>query len=242
MDIPKEIDEIFERIFDETKPVSIFVYGSKARGDFEKESDYEVGVLYGKGKYVPRRELKKRYPSKDLNLYPFIYEDFTNYSLDTPFPKAVYIRELIETANTVRGEDVVGRMEQPEIKISDLLEVGLFHIGCAFSAVLSSRQDDWVTARAGFTKSALYGARALVILEKQKFPLKYEEIAEEALELNLEPIYKKLIKHAIGARKGGEIDPNYLYTNISFLNKVVVQKIKGELKKGDRVVLEGKLI
>ena len=50
MDIPRTINEVIDRVYSQTKPVSIFVYGSRARGDHLKDSDYEVGVLFGRGK------------------------------------------------------------------------------------------------------------------------------------------------------------------------------------------------
>ncbi|MCX6724876.1 MAG: nucleotidyltransferase domain-containing protein, partial [Candidatus Shapirobacteria bacterium] len=226
MDIPKEAEEIFDKIFKEAKPVSIFVYGSRARGDFKKDSDYEVGVLFERDKKWERRELKQLHSLNNLNLYPFVYEDFIDYSLDTPFPRAVYLRELLEGAKTVRGEKVVEGMKLPAIKVSDLLEIGTFQIAYALGAVLSSRQEDWITTSIEFTKSVLFGARILVVLETKKFPLEYGEIGEQALKLDLEFQFKDLIKHALEVRKGARVDPVQLYTNITFLNQVVLQRVK----------------
>lgn len=239
MEIPNEIQEVFDKINEQAKPISIFIYGSRARGDFKKNSDYEVGVLFNREKKWGRRELKQLHNLEGLNLYPFVYEDFIKYSLDTPFPRAVYLRELLEGAKTVVGKKVVEDMKLPAVKVSDLLEVGTFQIAYALGAVLSSRQEDWITASIEFTKSVLFGARVLVILEEKKFPLEYGEIAEHALKLELESQYKDLIRHAIEVRKGVKIDPLQLYTNITFLNQVVLQKVKDELKKGNRILLEG---
>jgi len=240
MDIPKDIENVFDKIDKQAKPVSIFVYGSRARGDYKKDSDYEVGVLFEKDKKWGRRELKQLHNLINLNLYPFVYEDFVKYSLDTPFPRAVYLRELLSGAKTARGKKVVEEMEPPAVRISDLLEVGTFQIAYALGAVLSSRQEDWITASIEFTKSVLFGARVLVILDTRKFPLEYREIAEQALKLKLEPQFKDLIRHAIKVRKGGKPDPVQLYMNITFLNQVVLQKVKDELIKGNKILLKGK--
>lgn len=242
MDIPKEVDEILNKIFQKAKPVSIFIYGSRARGDYKKDSDYEVGVLFERDKKWGRRELKQLHDLDSLNLYPFVYEDFIKYSLDTPFPRAVYLRELLSGAKTVRGKEVVENMKLPAVRMSDLLEVGTFQIAYALGAVLSSRQEDWITTSIEFTKSVLFGARVLVILETKKFPLEYGEIAEQALKLELEPQFKDLIKHAIGVREGAKVDPVQLYTNITFLNQVILQRVKDEVKKGNKILLKGKQI
>ena len=242
MDIPKDIEAIFDKIYEQAKPVSIFVYGSRARGDYKKDSDYEVGVLFERDKKWGRRELKQLHNLDNLNLYPFVYEDFIKYSLDTPFPRAVYLRELLDGAKTVRGKKIAGDMKLPAVRVSDLLEVGTFQIAYALGAVLSSRQEDWVTTSIEFTKSVLFGARVLVVLETKKFPLEYGEIVEQALKLELEPQFRDLIKHAIEVRKGAKIDPLQLYTNITFLNQVVLQRVKDKLKRDDEIFLKGKQI
>lgn len=242
MNIPKEIDKIFDKVVEKAKPVSIFIYGSRARGDFNKESDYEVGVLFKNERKWSRRELKELHNLDNLNLYPFVYEDFINYSVDTPFPTVIYLRDILMSAKTVRGKEVVEKMELPEIKISDLLERATFDMGCAFCAILSSRQNDWVTASSEFAKSVLLGARNLVALQTKKFPIQYREITEESLKLGLGTEYDDLIKHALDVRSGAKPDMVQLYTNITFLKQIVIQKIKDKLKTGDKVILSGKKV
>lgn len=242
MDIDKKVDEMLGKIYDKTKPVSIFVYGSRARSDFKKVSDYEVGILFEKDKKWSRSELQQIHELDNLNLYPFIYEDFVKYSLDTPFPRVVYLRELLSGAKTIRGKKVVEEMGLPAVKTSDLLEVAIFQIAYALGAVMSSRQNDWITTSIEFTKSALFSARVLIILETKKFPLEYGEIAKEAIKLELEPQFKGLIKHAIEVRSGTKPDLIQLYTNITFINQVVLQRVKDDLKKGNRILLNGKQI
>jgi predicted nucleotidyltransferase len=238
----KQVETEINKIYKDTKPISVFIYGSRAREDFKNNSDYEIGVLFEKEKKWGRRELKQLHTLDHLNLYPFVYENFLEYSLDTPFPRAVYLRELLEGAKTVRGEKVVEKMEPPAVTLSDLLEVGTFQIAYALGAVLSSRQNDLVTASIEFTKSVLFGARVLVILETKKFPLEYDQITQQALKLDLEPQFIDLIKHAVDVRSGANINQQYLYTNITFLNQVVLQRVRDGLKKGNKVILKGRKI
>jgi len=232
------LKQVLDKVEEQAKPKSIFLYGSRARKDFKEESDYEVGVLFERSKKWSRSELAKLHTLEGLNLYPFAYEDFVENKLDTPFPKAVYMKELVEGAKTLRGEEVIEGMKSPEIKLSDLLEAGTFQVAYALAAVLSSRQEDWITSSIEFTKSVFFGTRVLIILEKGKFPLSYDEIVKEAEELDLEEDYKSLVQHALKVRKGAKIDVGQLYTNITFLNQVILQRIKKELQEGDRIVLE----
>lgn len=238
MKLPPKVNSVINKIETQVKPISIFVYGSRTRKDFKKDSDYEIGVLFEKDKKWGRGELAQLHSVKGLNLYPFIYEDFVDFNLDTPFPKAVYMRELIQGAKTVRGKIIVEKMKAPSIRLSDLIEVVIFQLAYALAAVHSSRQGDWITASIEFTKSVFFGARALIILENKKFPLTYDEIANEAFKLDLEDKYKELIKHALEVRKGKKPDVSKLYTNISFLNQLVLQRLKQEFKKGDGIVLK----
>src|SRR3989304_4798769 len=114
----KQVDKVISKVYEETKPISIFVYGSRARNDFKKYSDYEIGVLFEKDKKWGRSELKQLHSLENLNLYPFVYEDFIKYSLDTPFPRAVYLRELMEGAKTIKGKQIVETMKPPAVLIS----------------------------------------------------------------------------------------------------------------------------
>ena len=239
MDLPIEIQKVLDKIERLAKPVSIFVYGSRARTDFENESDYEVGVLFKRDKKWGRGELAQLHSIGKLNLYPFIYEDFVKYRLDTPFPRAIYARQLIESAKSVRGIEVVEQMKLPEILPSDLLEGVLFDTGYALAAILSSRQEDWLTASQEFAKSVLYGAQVLVILEKKKFPLTYDEILSDAIGLDLDEEFNSLLSRAMDVRRGTKLDDTQLYTNVSFLNQVVYERVKTVFNRGNKAVLRG---
>ena len=80
---------------------------------------------------------------------------------------------------------------------------------------------------------------ALVILEKGKFPLSYDDIYNESQSLELDEDSKAVIQHAIDVRKGTEVKPELLYKNITFLNQVICSKIKSEFERGNKVILPG---
>lgn len=71
----QKIIEALERINKETQPLSIFVYGSRARNDFLSKSDYEIGVIYNGENRPTRVELENLYDPQLLRVYPFVYED-----------------------------------------------------------------------------------------------------------------------------------------------------------------------
>lgn len=216
----QKIIEALERIYKETQPLSIFVYGSRARNDFLSKSDYEIGVIY-KGEDRPTRaELEHLYDPKLLRVYPFVYEDLMSGNPDTPFPKQHYLLELNKFARTIVGEDILSKIT-PTLNTSDLLEVVYFELGYAVSSLLSYRAEDQVTATITFHKSVLFGARAYLYVKYGEFPGTYNEIANNFVmhSEGIEERYVNLVRSAIAVRSGEEIDKMMLYTNISFLNK-----------------------
>lgn len=237
-----EVEKALKNIFEITKPVSIFIYGSRARTDFKTTSDYEVGAIYLRAEKPRRSEIAKLHNVDGMNIYPFTMEDIENYNLDTPFPKAIYLRELIGSSKTVFGKEILEKMELPEIKLTDLLERIAFDIATAFAAYRSFKTNDQITAAINF-KSALFGVRVLEILELKKFPFTYDEIFELSKELNLSSEYQALIEHSYQVRQGEKIEEKFLFTNITFLNQVISKKIRQELEMiGDKIILPGKKI
>ena len=234
--IDKKIFLVLETIHNKTKPISIFLYGSRSRTDFKKDSDYEIGIIYDNNK-ISRSELAKMHNLKNLVIYPFLLSDLKNYDLDTPFPKAIYFKELIETGKTILGENILENMKSPKIKTVDLIERTAFDIGTAFAAVRSFRNNDLISTSINF-KSALFGARVLEILKLHKFPYTYDEIYKASQELELEKEYRELLDNAIKIRNKGKIEEKYLFKNISFLNQVVMKEVKKDYKEnGDRIIM-----
>jgi predicted nucleotidyltransferase len=234
--IDKKILLSLETIFNKTNPISIFLYGSRVRTDFKKDSDYEIGIIYNKNK-TSRNELAKMHSLKNLVIYPFLLNDIKNHKLDTPFPKAIYLKELIETGKTILGEKILEKMDAPKITTIDLIERTAFDIGSVMAAIRSFRNKDLVTTAINF-KSALFGVRVLEILKLNKFPYTYDEIYKVSRELNLENEHKELLRIAMKIRNKGKIEEKYLYKNISFLNQVVMKEVKNDyVKNGDRIIL-----
>lgn len=48
--IPDEISLALDKVVEQANPVSIFVYGSRARDDYKEYSDFEIGVLFNRDK------------------------------------------------------------------------------------------------------------------------------------------------------------------------------------------------
>ena len=206
-------------------PVSIFLYGSRARNDFLKRSDFELGILIPKKRYVKRGEIKKIINEKKFNVYPFEYEDFLRYKIDTPFQKTIYLRELILSGKTLRGKKIIENMKPPSIKVIDILQRIRFDIGVAFASVFSYRYGSKINASLEFSKSCLFGLRCMEILKLKKFPLTYGEIYNLSGKLKLEG-YEQLVTDAFGLRLGkSKFKEENLFKNISFLNKFIEPKI-----------------
>lgn len=235
--VSEDISKVLEEVMNKTSPVSVFIFGSAARNDSQKKSDFEAGVLYSRGKTWTRKQLVDLYQLPNLRIYPFISEDLQKGKIDTPFPKAVYLRELVLTGKTVQGEKIIENMPLAQISLLDLLECNAFELGIALGAVLSSRQNDWATSNALFSKSALFGTRILLILEKRIFPLGFEQTYLESKNLELDKESREVINHAMAVRNGEKVSPDFLYKNISFLNQIDL-RIKTKLKNGNEVVIE----
>ena len=119
----------------------------------------------------------------------------------------------------------------------DLLQRIRFDTGFALAAILSKRNGDEITAATEFPKSCLFGVRCLIILDTKNFPLTYNDIYEQSKKLDLGE-YREVVDHAFAVRKGEKIDENFLYRNVSLLNKVIKNRILESLRKdGDKILI-----
>lgn len=196
-----------KKIIDKYNPKSIFLYGSRARGDYLPESDKEIGVLTDK-------------EHNSFNgVFFFSYKDFEKGKIDTPFPVDIYLNELSKSGKTLYGKKVVENFTPPPVKTISLLERINFDCAIALAAFKNNSPDY-------FTKSALFGVRNLIILEKKTFPLKYEEIEKFAKKINLEK-FSNLPEKAYKTRIGEyDLKKEDYKKNIAFTNKLIRNKIK----------------
>lgn len=225
----ENISETIEKIGRELDPVSMFLYGSRARTDYSEGSDYEIGVLYSRDKKISRTQLKSLSSLKNAYFYPFEYESFLNYNIDTPFTESIYFRDIIGMGKTLFGKNIIENLKPPSISALDLLEEVRFESGLALASVFSFRRNDMDTSKEEFSKSCLFGLRCLVILEVKQFPYSFEQIHRSFSLLKIDA-YKDLINNAFEIRKGGEMQEHYVYQNISFLNQVVKRKILEKIR------------
>ncbi|MFH1308385.1 MAG: hypothetical protein ABII94_01205 [Patescibacteria group bacterium] len=217
---------VLDKIEKLCNPVSIFLYGSRARTDYLSRSDYEIGVLIKKNKYVNRSKIKKSINEKGFNIYPFKYEDFIKGKLDTPFQKAIYLQEIIKAGKTLKGEKIIESIKVPAIKVLDIIQDLRFNLGRAFDAMHSYRNGDRFTANYTFYKSCMFGLRDLEILKLKKFVVSYDEIYKLSKKLKLDKEYKDLIYTAYRTRQGKKkFQYKDIFTNMSFLNNFIEPQI-----------------
>lgn len=221
------------------KPLSIFIYGSRARTDFKEDSDYEIGVIFRTADYVSRGEIAQQVSLPDVNIYPFKLEDLEAGWLDTPFQVQVYLHELILSAKTVDGEKVMERLEPPKITVLHLLQEIRFGLGRATAALLSERHGDALSASLGFSKTCLFAVRCLAILKLGQFPTSYDDIFALTDQVVDEEKYRELVKTAYDVRRKKQaVTKQHLFDNLAFLNRVVEPTLMEAYREhGDKPIL-----
>jgi len=233
------IQKIAEDIYEKFKPISVFLYGSRARDDFKDDSDFEVGVIQNKKGDISRAELKEFVSNKKILIFPFVKSELENCTLDTPFQKEIYMYELIKTGKTLAGEKIIEKIKPPKIKTIDLIERLGFDLGQALAAVFASRQNDIVNSSMEFAKSCLFGTRVLEIFELKKFAFSFDEIFEISKGIDLEE-YREVVDHAFLVRKNkAKPREEFLYKNIGYLNKHIKDKIILDYYKNGNKILIG---
>lgn len=221
-----------------TNARSIFLYGSRARTDFYSESDYEVGVLMDRKKYISRAEIKSRFDIKGINIFPFYYDNFVAGNPDTPFQKSIYMREIIEAGKTLAGEKIIESLQPPVISLLDIIQDVRFNLGYALAATHSFRNGDNLTASLHLAKSCLFGTRNYIIFKTNKLLISYDNIVKASKELDLQE-YQDLPAYAAKLRKEEVgVDDKSLFQNISYLNKFIENDLMASFRKeGDRALV-----
>ena len=221
-------------------PLSVFLYGSRASGDFRSNSDYEIGLIFKDADYIPRHEVHARVNFDGARVYPFRLSDIENGTPDTPFPQKFYMRELIEFGRTLHGEKIIEDLPKPSITTVDLLGQIRFEIGLAYGAFRSMRSLNQDAADYSFFKSSIYGARCLIMLQDRQFVTGYRNTFEEATKLVKNDDYRAVLRAAIDYREGRvqTIEPNLIYKNMSFLTWIEAEIQKQYDRDGDRVLVQ----
>lgn len=233
-----KLDIVLDKIEKLCSPISIFLYGSRARKDCLNRSDYEIGVLVKKNKYISRSKIKTVIEEKGFNVYPFKYEDFIKGKLDTPFQKSIYLREIVKAGKTLRGKKIIEGLKAPEIKVLDIIQDLRFNLGYAFASMHSYRNGDKFTASYEFYKSCMFGLRDFEILKLKKFVVSYDDIYKLSKKLKLNKEYSDLIYVAYKSRQGKKkYQYNDIFTNISFINNFIEPRIFDYFKKNGNKIL-----
>lgn len=234
-----KLDEVIAKLIQYCDPISIFIYGSRARKDFQEKSDWEIGVLMLKKRYIRRSKLKKIIADKSFSIYPFEYENFVKGKIDTPFNRPLFLRELALSGKIIYGERIIKKINLPAIRVIDIIQDLRFNLGYAFAAMHSFRNGDKFTASYEFYKSCLYGTRCLEILKLRKFPKNYNEIEKFSKRLSLGE-HKPLITAAINIRnRKKKLEEKVIFQNISYLNELIEQEIiKYFSKHGNRILIK----
>jgi predicted nucleotidyltransferase len=234
-----KIQEIADDLLKFTNARSVFLYGSRARDDFYSESDYEIGVLMDREKYIGRAEIKEKFNVKEVNIFPFYYNNFIAGNPDTPFQKSIYMREIVEAGKTLAGEKIIENLKPPAISLFDIMQDVRFNLGYALAATHSFRNGDNITVALHLAKSCLFGTRDYIIFKQNKFLISYDKIVDASKELDLQE-YQDLPAYVAKLRKGeAEVDEKYLFQNISYLNKFIENELMTAFReKGDLLLIK----
>jgi len=231
------LDEIVSKLH-KFEPVSIVLYGSRARNDFLPESDHEIALFYTSRKDVTWADIKRYVNQPGFDIYPFNYDNFLKGSFDSPFQKTIYKRELIDAGKTLYGEDIQ-KLPTPSIKMLDLIEDLRFNSGYALASLISLRNGDKQTSSQLFYKSCLFSARSPIMIETGKFPYTYNEILNLSREICLDE-FQESIERAYSKRKNRFfVEAKEIIKLISEINNFLEPTIKRKYEtEGDVIVIK----
>lgn len=186
-------------------PKSVFLYGSRGRGDAKPDSDYEIGVIFDDDKYVQRSDVHAAIKDPKVKAYPFKWGELSTGTFSHVFQKSLYLRELIQGGRTIAGEHLIEQIPPIPITMLDLIQRLRFDIGMALAALLSFRAGDTETSMEEFSKSCFFGLRTLEIFELKTFPVGYDAIYELSSKVVTKPKYQKVIEAARQVRESNKV-------------------------------------
>lgn len=225
---------VLQAISQNTRATSVFLFGSRARGEGLESSDWELAALFRSENLIAENDLRHIAAVPDnVRLYPYDHELFLRGEIVVPFQRALYLRELRVTGKTLMGERVVETFSPPPITLVDLLCDLKFCLGRASAALVSFRRQDVVTAASLLFKSCIFATRDWVTFTRRHFPATYHEISESNV-----PGHSELIVKAYSMRAGARPDADLLLNNIYYINRFVEKQIEAEYRqRGDFVLI-----
>ena len=117
LDLPPEGWLTLEKVRQELNPVSVFVFGSRARNDHKPNSDVEIGIFFDNPSCFSHAELQKIIqPPENIKVYSYKIDDFSKCKLIIPFQRELFIYEVITTGVTILGVQILEKMKPPTIR------------------------------------------------------------------------------------------------------------------------------
>lgn len=238
MNLPASLVRTIEVIRTQSRPISIFLYGSRARNDFLQQSDYELGVFYAKEEMISEETLHSMAElPNEYHIYPYEIKSFIAGTLNIPFEESIFIKSMVTCGKTISGEQTIENIDPPPIKVVSLLREIKFQLGRASDAIVCFGSGDKELSARIFMKSCLWGTRCLVILKTGCFPVSYSEIVEKSLSLDLEE-YAEMPQKGLVAREIGKIEKSDLLRNVWYLNRLIERQILDLYQKaGDQILI-----
>lgn len=233
------IKKIIDRVVEHFSPLSIFLYGSRARDDFLPCSDYEIGVLFDKKNMVDEVKLKEVVNTdSQFKIYPYESESFISGDFDLPFETAIFLRQITFGGITLWGNKIIESMQIPPVTVICIMRDIKFYIGRASDAIVCGNSGYNKIASQLFFKSCLLGCKDLIILETGIFPISYKEILHISKSIDLKK-YSGITDKAYKSRVDGIFTQKDLLDNVWFLNKFVERRIIETYRKtGDAVLIK----
>lgn len=224
-----ELEDIINKIVNTYNPYSIFLYWSKATLSANINSDYELWIIFEDDKYISRHTIANLINNKGYSIFPFKLSEILNYNIDTPFPKTIYMNVLIHWgAKTLYGKKVIENIEPRIINKEDLLADVYFNLWVWLSAIRVYKSGNITLANDMFYKSCFYATRDLIYYLDKKLCISYKEIYETSQKIEVLKNYKEIVNNAYYLRNNpnGEIDSQFFYNNITYINKFILQIIE----------------
>lgn len=233
------VKEIIDRTLEHFAPLSIFLYGSRARDDFLPCSDYEIGILFDRTNMVDECKLQDTINAdSQFRIYPYELESFIAGNFDLPFETAIFLKKVAFRGITIWGEQIIENMKTPPVTVTSIMRDIKFQIGRASDAIVCGNSGYDKIAAQLFFKSCLLGCKDLIILETRTFPSSYKEILYSSKNIELQE-YGGITDKAYKARVDGTFEKKDLLNNVWFLNKFVERRIIESYRKmGDAVLIK----